>query len=71
MCKSWCEAILGIIILIFAIAETSYSKWIVVIAAVMLLIHSFTCKKCFVCMHSGMEMSAKKKKYYSKKAKRG
>jgi len=48
MCKSWCEAILAIVILVFAFWQTAYSQWIVVIAAVVLLIHSFTCKKCFV-----------------------
>ena len=62
MCKSWCEAILGIVILIFAFVETSYSKWIIVIAAVVLLIHSFTCKKCFGGMHSEMAMEKKRKR---------
>lgn len=47
MCKSWCEAIIAIVILIFALWETTFSKWIIVIAAVLLLIHSFTCKKCY------------------------
>ena len=51
MCKSWCEAILAIIILVFALwpqlLGVTVSMWIVVIAAIILLIHSFMCKKCF------------------------
>ena len=47
MCKSWCELILGIIILIFSFWKTTYSMWVVVIAAVILIIHSFTCPRCF------------------------
>ena len=48
MCKSICEAVLAIIIIVFAAWETDYSAWIVLIAGIILLIHSFTCKKCFV-----------------------
>lgn len=58
MCKSICEAILAVIILVFALWQTAYSNWIIIIAAVILLIHSFTCKKCFV----RGEMPAEKKK---------
>ncbi len=48
MCKSFCEAILAVIIIVFALLNIAVvSKWIVVIAAVVLLIHSFTCNKCF------------------------
>ncbi len=48
MCKSICEAILAVILLIFALWQTAYSQWIIIIVAVILLIHSFTCKRCFV-----------------------
>jgi hypothetical protein len=51
MCKSVCEAVLAVIILVFAlwpeIVGAMTSKWIIVIAAIVLLVHSFTCKKCF------------------------
>ncbi len=47
MCKSWCELILGAIILIFSFWKTTYSMWVVVAAAVILIIHSFTCTRCF------------------------
>lgn len=61
MCKSWCEAILGIIILIFTYGIGagwgSWSAWVVYIAAIVLIIHSFTCNKCF-----GSEMSSMKTK---------
>lgn len=48
MCKSWCELILAVVIIVFALWQTSVSQWIVVIAGIVLLIHSFTCKTCFV-----------------------
>ncbi len=60
MCKSWCEALIAVVVIVFALWPTAYSQWIIVIAAVVLLIHSFTCKKCFS-GHS-MAMSAKKRR---------
>jgi len=59
MCKSWCEVILGVIIAIFALWQTAYSQWIIVIAAVALIIHSFVCKTCFGHGHSEMSMKMK------------
>ncbi|MEK6933585.1 MAG: hypothetical protein AABW75_01780 [Nanoarchaeota archaeon] len=47
MCKSWCELILAVIIIVFAFWQTAVSMWIIVIAGIVLLIHSFTCKTCF------------------------
>jgi hypothetical protein len=59
MCKSWCESILGVVILIFALWQTMYSKWIIVIAAIVLIIHSFMCKQCFM-RHNDMPMKKKR-----------
>ncbi len=50
MCKSWCELIIAIVVIVFALWQTTYSQWIVVIAGIVLAIHSFTCKKCFAGM---------------------
>ena len=54
MCKSICEAILGVILVVFALVPAlwtaAFSKWVVLIVGVVLLIHSFTCKKCFASM---------------------
>ena len=61
MCKSWCEAILGIIILIFVSWQTGYSTWIVAIAAIVLILHSFTCKKCFHKPEMPMKMAKRGK----------
>jgi len=47
MCKSWCELILGLVIIVFALWQTSFSVWVVLIAGIALVIHSFTCTKCF------------------------
>lgn len=48
-CK-WTETILGVVILIFALwpelLGAIVSTWIVVIAAALLIIHTFTCKNC-------------------------
>ena len=49
MCKSWCEALIGLVIVVFALWKTNASQWIVVIAAIILILHSFVCKKCFSC----------------------
>ncbi|MEK6854757.1 MAG: hypothetical protein AABX73_00885 [Nanoarchaeota archaeon] len=57
MCKSWCELIIAIVVIIFALWQTDYSQWILVIAGIALAIHSFTCKKCFT-----KEMAVAKKK---------
>lgn len=55
-CK-WVESALAIIIIVFAFIDKSYSQWIIVIAAALLLIHSWTCKSCGVCdMHKGDKM---------------
>ena len=59
MCKSWCELILGVLIIIFALWQTAYSQWIIIILAAVLIIHSFTCKKCFNRMGMNKEMMVK------------
>ncbi|MCH8945680.1 MAG: hypothetical protein IIA85_02045 [Nanoarchaeota archaeon] len=61
----WCELILAVVILVFVIWPTqifsaAVSGWIVVIAAVLLIVHSLFCNKCGgVC--AGM-MKGKKRK---------
>ncbi len=60
MCKSWCEVILGLIILLFTFWKTTYSDWVVIIAAVILVLHSFMCKSCF--SHREMPMKTGKKR---------
>ncbi|MDP4039058.1 MAG: hypothetical protein Q8P57_00545 [Candidatus Pacearchaeota archaeon] len=66
MCKSWCELIIGVIILIFVFVETQYSRWVIIIAAILLIIHSLACKKCFggssMAMSSGSNSKSKKRK---------
>ncbi len=47
MCKSWCELILGLVVIVFALWQTQYSQWVLVIAGLVLAVHSFTCKSCF------------------------
>jgi hypothetical protein len=49
MCKSWCELVVAILVIVFALWETQYSQWILVALGVILAIHSFACKKCFMC----------------------
>lgn len=47
-CKVF-EIIISIIILVFALWEVSYSKWVIIIAAALVLIHALTCKNCAAC----------------------
>lgn len=62
MCKSICEAIIAVIIIIFSLWQTAYSNWIIIILAIILLIHSFTCKKCFGSHMAHMPEKASKKR---------
>lgn len=67
-CKcNWYEAILTIVIIAFSFMRAASAKWVVVIAAVLLLIHALSCNKCGMC--EGMNADAKKS-YSSKKGKR-
>ncbi len=54
------ESILAILIIVFALWMTPWSQWIVVIAGVVLLIHSFACKNCM--MMDDERMSKKKRR---------
>ena len=53
MCKSWCEAILAVILIVVSLWQLAVSSWagigmwIVLIVGIVLLAHSFTCKVCF------------------------
>lgn len=62
-CK-WTEAIIGIVIFVMALwpnlLGASVSKWITVIAAVILLVHAFMCKSIYKC--SEEPKTTKKKK---------
>jgi hypothetical protein len=61
MCKSWCEAILGLIIILFAVWPNSFSKWVFIIAGLVLIWHSFMCNKCKMISMSDSKMSKKKR----------
>ena len=54
MCHScnWVQLVLAALILIFAFWQTVASKWIIVVAAVLILVHSFACP----CCKEGSEM---------------
>ncbi len=69
MCKSWCELIVAIVVIVFGWPGLIdfYNGWILVAAGVVLAIHSFTCKKCFP--HSSM-MAMKEMKSMPKRRKR-
>ncbi|MFH1308001.1 MAG: hypothetical protein ABIH72_04070 [archaeon] len=42
------EIVLGLVVLVFALWETTYSKWLIVIAGVLLILHALICKECKV-----------------------
>lgn len=57
--------LLPLIILVFAIWQTAYSKWIIIIAAALLLIHVLfcsCCKSCEVSKKAKPKRKPKKKK---------
>jgi hypothetical protein len=62
MGKSWCEFIIGLVILVFALWQTTYSKWIVVLGAIVLMLHSCMCKSCFACETTTSMASSKSAK---------
>jgi len=54
-CNCKCvEIILAIVILLFLFWETTASTWIIAIAAILLLIHALSCKKCGIGMSAAM-----------------
>ena len=61
MCKSWCEIVLGVIILISALWPAPFSKWVLLIVALILILHSFMCKQCFVKQEMPVKSTKKRK----------
>ncbi len=62
-CKcNWVEAILAIVIIVSAWMAGASSKWIVIIAALILLLHAMFCKKCQMCEPAMMKSSKPMKK---------
>jgi len=47
MCKSWCELVIGLVIALVALFawNTTYSKWVIVIAAIIAAIYFWPKKK--------------------------
>ena len=62
------ELVLAIVILVFALWQTTYSSWIVIIAAVLLVLHALSCKgMCGTDMSSGSARKASSGKKKKKK----
>ena len=68
-CKAT-EIVLGLIILVFAFWQTMYSKWIIVVAAAILVIHGLMCKNMSNCMPMPAKSPARKKVAKKKTARR-
>ena len=63
-CK-WLEVVLLLLIIIWAIWANLFgipSFWVIIVAAVILLIHELGCKNCHVNMKAKPKKKAKKKK---------
>ena len=57
-----CEAVLAVVILVFTFWNSfAAAKWIVAIAAVLLLIHSIWCQNCASC-NTEMPKASKRRK---------
>lgn len=66
-CKCyWLESVVAIVVFVLAlwpgILGAMASKWILVIAAVVLFLHAWGCKRCKNCDMSGIEMKSTKKR---------
>ena len=62
-CKcNWVEAVLAIVIVVFAYSAGASSKWVVIVAALLLLLHALLCKKCQMCEASMMNVKSAKKR---------
>ena len=62
-CKcNWVEAILAIVIIVSATMAGASSKWVIIIAALLMLLHALFCRKCQMCEPSMMESKSMKKK---------
>lgn len=61
-CK-WTEIVIGLIVVIFTLwPQGTWSKWVVVVAGAILVIHAFGCKKCGgVCAPEATSKGKKKK----------
>lgn len=59
---TWVESLLAVIVIVFAFWQTSYSQWVIVIAAALLLIHGLWCKNCKACKSEMHQMKPTKKK---------
>ena len=61
----WCEVVLILLIVIWTLWTNLFgisSKWVVLIAAIILLIHELGCKSCPMSIKSAPKKKAKKKK---------
>ena len=50
MCKSWCESIIALIVIVLSLVPNmpqNWADWVILVVGVGLLIHSFSCKQCF------------------------
>lgn len=62
-CKcNWVESILAIIIIVFAYMGSPSSRWVIIIAAVILLLHALMCKNSKMCEEPMMAESKHKKR---------
>lgn len=53
MCRSWCEMFISVVVLVFAIWDIPrVSRIFLIVAGVVLFIHSITCRTCFECDNS-------------------
>ena len=65
----WMEVLVAIVILVFTFWMTTASQWIVIIAAVVLLLHALLCKNCKMCKDDGSMSKMSTSKSMNKKKK--
>jgi len=63
-CKcNWVQAVLAVIIILFAYMGSASSQWIIIVAGIILLLHALLCKKCGMCDEPKMMISKSSPKH--------
>jgi len=61
-CK-WIQIVIGLVVVIFTLwPQGTWSKWLVVIAGALIVVHASSCKKCGVCAPEAGKGKKKRKR---------
>ena len=61
-CHKWGGAVLALLVILFSFWQTTYSKWVIVVIAVIWLVHAVSCDKLCKVPEKSKAKPKKKKK---------